>query len=88
MTNNNERNAQGDVPSTRAEARKLATQTPNKWIPRPEIRLWLYRILAAAGPLVVFYGLATTDEVALWVGLGGVILGTPAAAIAARNTPR
>lgn len=64
------------------------TTTPNRWIPRPEFRLWLYRVLAAAGPLVVFYGLATSEEVALWLGVGATILGTPAGALAAANTPR
>ena len=87
-TNGNERDAFGDVPSTRAEARRLATETPNRWIPRPEIRLWLFRSIAAAGPLVVFYGVATADEVALWLGLGATILGTPAASLASVNVPR
>lgn len=74
------------TPRTRAEAR--ATQTPNKWVPSPAVRLWLYRVIAAAGPLVVFYGLATSEEVALWLGLGATVLGTPAASLAASNVPR
>lgn len=76
-----------NTPQTRAES-KLATDTPNRWVPRPEFRLWLYRVLAAAGPIAVFYGLATSEEVALWIGLGGVILATPAGALAAANTPK
>lgn len=75
-----------NIPKTRAEAR--ATETPNRWIPSPEARLWLFRCIAAAGPLVTFYGLATAEEVALWVGLGATILGTPAASLAAANVPR
>lgn len=63
-------------------------ETPNRWIPSPEVRAWVYRVLAAVGPLVVFYGWATADEVALWLGLGGTILGTGPAALAAVNTPK
>lgn len=78
---------QPQLPQTRKQA-KLATATPNRWVPRPELRAWLYRILAAAGPVVVFYGLATSEEVALWIGLGGTILATPAGALASANTPK
>lgn len=77
-----------ETPTTRAEARELATTTPNRWIPRPEIRAWIFRIVIAVGPIVVFYGLMTADEIALWIGLGGTILGTPAASLAAANVPR
>lgn len=66
----------------------LPAETPNKWIPRPELRRWLYRVLGAGGPLIVFYGWMTAEEVALWVGLGGTILGTVPSAVAAANTPR
>lgn len=72
--------------STRAALRP--TQTPNKWVPSPTARLWLFRSFAAAGPLVVFYGLATAEEVALWLGFGATILGTPAATLASVNVPR
>ena len=46
-------------------------------------RAYIYRILLAASPLVVFYGLATADEVALWIALGANILGVT---LAAANT--
>jgi hypothetical protein len=77
-----------DQPTTRAQARDLATTTPNRWIPRPEVRRWIFRIVIAGGPIVVFYGLMTADEVALWIGLGGTVLGTPAASLAEANVPR
>lgn len=73
-------------PRTRKEAR--ATATPNVWVPSPEVRLWLYRVLAAAGPLLVFYGFATAEEVALWLGVGGTVLGTVPLTVAAKNVPR
>ena len=41
----------------------------NKIIPSPAVRAWIYGILIAAGPLAVFYGLATAQEVALWLGV-------------------
>lgn len=66
----------------------MTNETPNKWIPRPALRRYVYTVLAAAGPLVVFYGLATTEEIALWLGVGATILGTPTGALAAANTPR
>lgn len=74
------------MPKTRAEAR--ANRTPNRWIPSPSARAWVYAILASAGPIVTFYGLASAEEVALWLGLGATILGTPAASLAAANLPR
>lgn len=77
-----------DKPTTRAEAREVANTTPNRWIPQPEVRLWLFRVFAALGPLAIFYGLMTADEAALWIGLGGTIFGTPAASLASANVPR
>jgi hypothetical protein len=38
-------------------------------------RAYIYRILLGASPLVVFYGIASADEVALWIALGANILG-------------
>lgn len=72
--------------TTRAALRPA--RTPNKWIPSPKVRLWVFRSVAAAGPLVVFYGLATAEEVALWLGLGATILGTPALTLASVNVPK
>lgn len=72
--------------STRAALRP--TRTPNRWIPSPPVRLWIFRGIAAAGPLVVFYGLATSEEIALWLGLGATILGTPSATLASVNVPK
>lgn len=72
-------------PTTRAALRE---RTPNRWIPRPGIRLWLFRTLAALGPIVAFYGLMSHEEIALWLGAGGTILGTPAGALASANVPR
>lgn len=77
-------------PTTRAEAaaQRESADVPNRWIPNPAARRWLYGVLTAAGPLVVFYGLASAQEVVLWLGLGATILGTPAAALASANVPK
>ncbi len=73
------------TPRTRAEAR--ATQTPNKWVPSPSARLWLYGIAVAVAALLIGYGILTVEQGGLWLALFGAILGT-GNAVAARNVPR
>lgn len=73
------------TPTTRAEAR--ATQTPNRWVPSPEVRQWMYGILVALAALGVGYGLITTEQSGLWLALASAILGV-GNLIAARNVPR
>lgn len=62
-------------------------EAPARFIPSPRLRGYIYRCILAAGPLVVFYGLMTAQEFALWAGLGGTVL-SPVAALALANTPR
>lgn len=50
-----------------------------------EARKYFYAIVVALGPLVSFYGLATQEEIALWLGLGATILGIPAGGTALAN---
>jgi len=57
----------------------------NKIIPSPAVRAWIYGTLIAAGPLTVFYGLATAQEVALWLGVAASALGN---GLALANTPK
>lgn len=38
-------------------------------------RAWLYRVLLAVAPLLAAYGIATGTQVALWVAVGGAVLG-------------
>lgn len=40
-----------------------------------ERRKWIYRVILAAQPLVVFYGLMESEEVALWVSAISAALG-------------
>lgn len=44
-------------------------------------RAYIYRILTAASLLVVAYGLASTEEVALWLGVAAAVLGNGLAAV-------
>lgn len=46
-------------------------------------RAYAYRVLLAVGPLAVFYGLLSEQEVALWLAVAGQTLGL---GIAAANT--
>ncbi|QIN94319.1 holin [Arthrobacter phage BlueFeather] len=60
---------------------------PSRWIPSPKVRAYVYRVAVAAGPLVLFYGWMSAEEVALWLGLGGTALALPSA-LALVNTPK
>jgi len=66
----------------------VATETPNKWIHDPRVRAYVYRVLAAAGPVALLYGWLTAEEIAVWLGLGATVLGTPAGALASANVPK
>ncbi|MGX9346392.1 phage holin [Microbacterium sp. KNMS] len=65
----------------------LPTQTPNRWVPRPELRAWLYAIGIALAAMLVGYGVFSAEQGELWVALLGAILGVTNA-VAARNLPR
>lgn len=62
-----------------------ATTTPNSLIPSPRARRWLYGVLLAAQPIAVSYDLMSGQQAALWVSLGGAVLGL---GLAAANTPK
>lgn len=44
-------------------------------------RAWIYRVLTAAVPLVIAYGIVDEQTAALWLGLVGAMLGTGLAAV-------
>ena len=83
--NDNQRTASGDIPSTRAELR--ATQTPNKWVPSPGVRLWLYGVLATLAPVGVAYGVVTAEQGGMWLAVASAVLGV-SNLLAARNVPK
>lgn len=76
-----------EEPTTRAEAKQRATQTPNRWIPDPTVRRWLYGILVALAAVGVGYGIITTEQGGLWLSLAAAALGV-GPLVAARNVPR
>lgn len=84
--NNHQRTAFGDVPRTRAELR--ATATPNRWIPSPAVRQWLYGIVAAVVPLLGVLGILTPDVAGHVLSIAGAILAVGGLTLAARNTPK
>lgn len=83
--NDSKRTAFGDVPRTRAEFR--ATETPNKWLPSPEARQWLYGVLVALAPVGVTYGLITVEQGGMWLAVASAVLGL-GNLLAARNVPK
>lgn len=56
--------------------------------PSPGSRLRIYEIAAAAGPLLVAYGLVAEDKVGLWLGLVGALVGTGSSLLARANVDR
>lgn len=55
----------------------------NNIISSQVIRAWIYRVLIAAQPLVVLYGVASSEQIALWLGVVSAALGF---GLAAANT--
>lgn len=54
-----------------------------------ELRKWFYALIVALGPIAIFYGLASHEEVVLWLGVGATILGVPGGTTALSNlTPK
>lgn len=50
-------------------------------------RAYAYRILVAGGVVVTFYGLMTTQEVAVWLGLAAVVFNTTPAVATPTHPP-
>jgi hypothetical protein len=49
------------------------------WLTEP-VRAWLYRVLVAAGALLLVYGVLSAEEAAAWTGLAVALCNvTPAA---------
>jgi hypothetical protein len=50
-------------------------------------RAWIYRVLLAAIPIAIAYGVINEQDAALWVGLAGAVLGTGLATINTSTKP-
>lgn len=50
-------------------------------------RAWIYRVLTAANPILIFYGVIEEQVAPLWMGLAGALLGTGLATIYTPSDP-
>lgn len=62
-------------------------ETPNRFIPSPAVRAWLYNVMIALVPVGVFYGLVTVEEGGLWLTVASAIFGV-GVGTARANVPR
>lgn len=44
-------------------------------IPSAKIRAYIYGLMLAASPVVMYYGVTTWEEIGLWITFAGVALG-------------
>ena len=62
------------------------TTTPNVGIPSPAVRRYVYGVFLALGPVLLFYGVASSQEFVMWAGVCATVLGLPNG-LALANTP-
>jgi hypothetical protein len=55
-------------------------------ITRPEVRRYIYGIVAAAMPLLAFFGIVGPEDAQLWLLLGAAVLGLGGGLLAIPNT--
>lgn len=63
-------------------------EVPNRWIPSPATRSWLYGVLIAVGGLLVALGLLQQEVWLQIVNVLGAIFVIGAGALANANTPK
>ena len=63
-------------------------RTPNRWIPDPAVRRYLYGVVAVMIPILVGFGVISPEQVQLWLNLAAAVLGLGATALALPNTPK
>lgn len=71
-----------------AEQVAHASKTPNRWIPSPELRLWIYGVILAVVPLLVLLGIVTEEVGGHIVLIAAAVLSVGANALALANIPR
>lgn len=62
--------------------------TPNRWVPDPAVRKYLYGVVVAMIPVLVGFGLVSPEQVQLWLNLAGAVLGLGTTVLAVANTPK
>ena len=60
---------------------------PARIVPSPAVRLWLYGIAGTLVPVLVIYGLVTTEEGTAWLAVAGAVLAPAGLGLAAANVP-
>jgi hypothetical protein len=63
-------------------------QTPNRWIPDPAVRKWLYGVVVALIPVLVVFGVLSPEQTQVWLNLTAAVLGLGTTALATANTPK
>lgn len=48
------------------------------WFARERNRAYLYRVFASGGAVALFYGIASSDEIAVWSGAVATVFALPA----------
>jgi len=61
-----------------------AAETPNRWVPSPKVRRYLYRVVLALGALALFYGYVSGESLPLFLALAAAMLDIT---LADANTP-
>jgi hypothetical protein len=67
---------------------RYEAETPNRWVPDPAIRKWIYGWVLAIAPILVALGTISPDHVQLWLNLAAAILGVGTTTLALGNTPK
>lgn len=64
-----------------------STDTPNRFVPSPAARRYIYRLALALAPALVAHGVLTGTELTLWLGVLEAALSLPVG-LALANTPK
>ena len=62
--------------------------TPNRWVPDPVIRRYLYGVVVALIPVLVAFGVVSPDSVQVWLNVAAAVLGLGTTTLAIANTPK
>ena len=56
-------------------------------MPNEATRAWIYRVLVAAVPVLIAYGVLDEATAAVWIGLAAAVLGVGLAAVNTSTKP-
>lgn len=75
------------VPANQTPGPDHRAETPNKWVPSPAARKYIYLAVAAVVAGLVVFGLVTEEQIAQWAQLTMAFVTLGATLLAAVNTP-